>query len=258
MTRADREFRMGFRISLITHLALLFLIIVKNLIFPDTPQPFIPSLRVDIVGLPDTLKTELQNLPKNIREMDNIKKSLEKVTDDIQKDKSPTRDKVEEAEPDEMVHKPKKLDMATRQKKLQSALARIKALEKIANLTEHENDSKKAGALIKGNILSKGTSLSGDAKETSDANYYDALRSHLQENWALPVWIARQNLSAQVQIFIDTRGKLKFYKFLKLSGNAQFDNAVKRTISESEPYPTPPLGIAALLATEGVLVGFPL
>src|SRR4051794_32137306 len=55
---ADRDFSFGFRLSVVTHLGLVFLFVVKNVIFPGKPLTYIPSLRVDLVGLPDQLKNE--------------------------------------------------------------------------------------------------------------------------------------------------------------------------------------------------------
>ena len=76
--------------------------------------------------------------------------------------------------------------------------------------------------------------------------------------WELPKWLHDQNLHAKVAIFIDRRGQLIRYEFRKSSGNEQFDAEVKRTLEVSWPFPLPPDGVASDLATEGVLLGFPL
>ena len=145
---------------------------------------------------------------------------------------------------------------AKREKKLTSALDRIRALEKIED--ESKSESRPSAAIVKGNKLSKGTSLSGDAKEAAEASYYDTLRSKLQENWELPVWIARQNLDAQVRVYIDPYGRVRSYRFMKASGNDQFDSAIKKTLEDSQPFPKPPDELASSLLVDGILVGFPL
>jgi TolA protein len=250
----DVDFSKGLKVSLWAHAALFAFVILKSLVFPDRLVPLPPTLRVDIVGLPDLLKNERVRSGKF--SSDEIEKALKKAEEDIRKIKPlpPVKKEAERADPEEMVLKPKPgADAAARQKKLKGALARMKALAKIQS-----QEDEKPAELIKGNIVSKGTSLSGDAREAAEASYFDSVRDKLQESWALPVWIARQNLSAQVLIFIDSRGRLRGLRFMKLSGNPHFDEAVKRTVMESQPFPIPPAGIAQQVHVDGILVGFPL
>src|ERR1035437_4339097 len=84
----------GLRWSLICHLSLVVAIVVKSLIFPSDVKPFIPSLRVDLVGLPDNLKKELErakSLPlpqkgetapiETAKPSEKIKEALEKLAE---------------------------------------------------------------------------------------------------------------------------------------------------------------------------------
>jgi TonB family protein len=271
---ADEGLGKALRVSFVLHAIFLCLVIFKGLVFPHKAKPYIPSLRVDMVSLPDMLKKDLQNVPPSQSNKD-IAAALKQAELDAHKikpvkipDQPKTKTPVERAEKDELVLHPKKLaehapkektaeKPVERSKSLKSALDRIKALDKIHAL-ESSEEKPAHSAVIKGNRVSKGTSLSGDARESAEASYYDALRGKLQENWALPVWIARQNLSAQVQIFIDSRGRVRNFRFMKSSGNPQFDSAIKKTLEESQPFPNPPEGIAGSLAVDGVLIGFPL
>ncbi|MBC7691548.1 MAG: cell envelope integrity protein TolA [Methylotenera sp.] len=274
----------GLRWSFIAHGVLLLVIIIKSVIFPGKPVLYIPSLRVDVVGLPDLLKKDLANVPKTAPDMG---EALKKAETDAQKIKAPPPEpkapKIAEkapeevAKPDDMVLHPKKLaekvenkkDLAKknrerlkeltqdhpRDKKLRSALDRIKSLNKISAESETKGP---ASPVIKGNAISHGTSLSGDARENAESGYMDLVRDKLQDKWELPVWIQRQKLSAQVQIFIDMRGRLNGMRIMKSSGNAAFDEAVKKTVTASAPFPVPPAGIAGSLSSSGILVGFPL
>jgi colicin import membrane protein len=252
----------GLRWSAVFHAGLALFVIIKSFVFPGTPIVYHPTLRVDIVGLPDLLKNEKQQIAKlpqaeTTAQNETLTEALKQAETQAKKVKTP-----EPAMPDELVLKPTASNQTkqiaeqqnVRQKKMKNALDRIKALSRI---TEAENKAS-PGVLIKGNHISKGTSLSGDARESLTANYYDSLRERLQEFWSLPVWIARQKLAAQVQMMIDSRGRLQSFRFVRLSGNAQFDNAVKRTLQESQPYPTPPRELASTLMSDGILVGFPL
>ena len=251
------DYSAAFKWSIIGHGMLMAFVILKSLVFPGNPVPYIPTLRVDIVGLPDALRKDLSK-PATSASLTDIKKALDKVDQELRRAKlktpvAPAKDTSEKPVTDEMVLKPKPPDSKGLDKKLKGALARIKALEKISS-----SDGETRPTVIKGNFISKGSSLSGDARESAESNYYDNLRSKLQESWALPVWVARQNLSAQVQIYIDGRGRLRTYRFVKLSGNPQFDGAVKQTLMESQPFPAPPPELASSILVDGILVGFPL
>lgn len=253
---SDQALGRAIRVSMALHGALLFFFTIKSVVFPSTPVLIAPTLRVDIVDLPDVLKKDLMKAPlPEIAKKDSegeVKKPP-KIADPPK-----TETKIEKAERDEMVLNAKQAakEKADREKKLRGALARIKALDRIQAIPNE--DAEPVPTVIKGNQISKGTSLSGDARESMQATYYDALRERLQENWALPLWLERQKLSAQVQIFIDRSGKTRNFKFLRLSGNAQFDEAVKRTLTQSQPFPIPPDDIRDKILVDGVLIGFPL
>ena len=269
---ADRDFKVGMRLSVAFHVLLAAFILVKSLVFPGKPMLYIPALRVDLVGLPDLLKKDLHNIPK-ADESDHLTQALKEAQKQAQKVKSeatpqktPDKAPVAKAEappaPDELLLHPKKTQQAQvepkhRKEKLRSALDRIKALERI-NAEFDTVSEKRSAPVVKGNKISKGSSLSPDARESGEANYLDSLREHLQENWSLPAWLSRQTLSAQVQIFLDAHGRLHSFRFSRTSGNPQFDDAVKRTIQESQPFPTPPTEIVSSLLSNGILIGFPL
>lgn len=230
METAKHETGRGVRNSAILHIAAIVGFLIYTRVVPPEAMPMIPTLRVDLVGLPDQLKKDLV-LP--------AEPAPEKVepAPPVAKEPAPEKPKAEE-----MVLKPKKEKetAADRASAMKNALKRMKALAKV---TEED-------APIKGNRVSQGSSLDGNARE-GEATYYDRLRTRLQENWALPVWLSRQNLSARVQVQIDAVGRLSGFTFVQRSGNAQFDEAVARTLRDSAPFPRPTGAVS-------VLVGFPL
>lgn len=228
--------------SFIGHAAIFVFIIVKSFIFPGEPLVISPpALRVDIVGLPDLLKKDLhvikESAPPLVKEIKETKK--------IEKTSPMTTEPPPKA--DEMILNPKK---SAKKSKIDSALARIRALEKM-----NESDEP---VVIKGNQVSAGTSLSGDAREKSEAGYFDLIRDSLIEHWALPPWLARQKLSAQIQIRIDPAGRVLSSKFIKNSGNETFDAAILGTLRDSQPLPRPPKELLNSLSDDGIVVGFPL
>ena len=246
------DLQIGLRWSLYLHGGVILFVILKSLVFPGTPKVFAPALRVDLVGLPDILKKDLAALPK-----------LPSAKEPPAPSKAPdTPD--EAADPKEMVLKPKKVPDASpadREKKLKNALARIKALDRIqaADREDAKNKAREAAIpLLKGNIISKGTSLSGAARESAEASYYDEVRERIQSQWVLNAWLARQKLSARVQIFVDARGRIRSFRFTEPSGNAAFDEAVRSALGRSQPLPAPPPEFAAGVLADGISVGFPL
>lgn len=246
--------RRALKTSLIVHVGLLVFIILKSLVFPSSYTMSPPSLRVDIVDLPDVLKKDLKKTP--MPTSDEVKKALEKVDKEVReaKSKKAKAPPVEEAAPDEMVLKPKDKGAPDkkREKKMKSALDRIKALSKISD------DEEIKVAPVKGNILSKGTSLSGEARENVEATYADLVRDRAAEYWELNPLLARQKLTAKVRIHIDNQGRLIKVNFTQLSGNPKFDEEVKRAIQRAAPFPKPPAPIAEDILTSGVGLAFPL
>lgn len=251
----EDELGRAFWWSIFVHGAIALFIVLKSLVFPSEPIMLAPSLRVDIVGLPDILKKDLAQVSKKIPD-------IEKVAP---KPVAPVAPVEAQAKPDEMVLKPTKIEKktaqkteelkdTTRDKKLQSALARIRALEKL----KAKDDDSDRPVVIKGNQISAGSSLSGDARESNQSGYYDLVREALMEFWALPAWLGRQKLAAQVVIRIDPAGTILSSKFLKTSGNPQFDEAILATIRDAQPLPRPPKDLLNSLADNGITVGFPL
>jgi len=133
-------------------------------------------------------------------------------------------------------------------------MARIKALEKIAAMQKTASDAEP----IKGNIISKGSSISGEAKTSLETTYYDVVLEKIRSNWELPKWLQEQNISAKVLILLDRNGQITSYQLVKPSGNEQFDQEVKRAIEVSAPFPAPPTAVIPDVGTQGIQLGFPL
>jgi len=279
----------GIRWSLIAHGAALIILIVKGLIFPGEPAMIAPTLRVDMVGLPEILKKDLQDVSKTPPGIQDALKNAEEAAKQelAAKKREAEADTASEEEdrtdPDELVLQAKKKREAEERKKrdeeeknkreklareakerldrerrTKNALDRLKALSKLESEKSDTSNEPGNGVVIKGNRLSGGASLDPAAREGLESSYYERVRNRLVENWALPVWLTRQNLQAKVVVFIDERGRLSNFQFTKNSGNETFDEAVRKTLRDSQPYPLPPTEIAPSLQSTGILVGFPL
>ena len=210
-------FRRFVLFSIALHVLLIIYMAIKSLVFPDTATEYLPSLRVDLVALPDQKKNDTLT-PKP-------------------------------AEPEPEAQKPK-AETKPDVKKLKATLERIKAIERIKALA--------GGDEVRGNKISKGSALTGEAKTSLETTYFDVILERVRSNWELPKWLQEQNLSAKVTIYLDARGQMKSFKFTKSSGNDQFDSEVKRTLQASSPFPLPPDAISSDLSGSGILLGFPL
>jgi TolA protein len=240
--------------SLGFHAAALAFILIKSVFFPGEPIRIVPTLRVDMVGLPDVVKKDLPSLSKLTAKP--VEAKADPKTNDA---------KNEVAAKDELVFKPKekakerderKKESAEKEKKLKAALNRIKALDRIRE--EDKSESSDEGVVIKGNKVSPGSSLSGEAREAAEASYFEKVRDKLSDSWALPPWLAKKELSAQVRLNISAIGVVTSFEFIKSSGNPQFDAAVKTAIREAQPLPKPPANIYTVIGAQGIVVGFPL
>jgi TonB family protein len=252
------------RASLLIHALLLFLALIRAYLLKDHSKPYVPSLRVDLVALPDLLKNEVKRAHhKELqKELSEILKNAEKKAQRIQHDQAEI--KIKQAptpvKPQDMTLSHQNKDKPKNSyEQNRKAIDRLKLLAKIQDrLTAETHPNQQKTLLMKGNKLSKGSSIAEDARESSEESYFDLLKDRLQENWSLPPWIARQNLSAQVEIRIDAHGNLAQIQFVRPSGSPQFDEAVKKTIQMSQPFPTPPEEVRLSLQKHGILIGFPL
>ena len=244
----------GWQLSLAFHGAVVLLIILSQWVLPGEALPILPTLRVDLVGLPDQTKSE-QILPGKAEELRQAEDQAKRVqTPDlssipIPKSKPEDQDTgpALQVRSDAKKESPKK----DRRNQLLASLNRIKSLQKI-------QADDRPGTPVAGNRVSRGTSLSADALQAMQSTYFDLVRDRLQEHWSLPIWLSRQNFSAQIQLTIDGSGRVKFLRWLKRSGNDSFDQFVQRAVQDAQPFDRPPSEVVSLVESRGIQVGFPL
>lgn len=260
MTSENDAFSWFTKISAALHLIIGFIFVAAPLLFPHKPIQYVPSVRVDLVGLPDMTKAEQQNKPVpavSNAELKRLEKKLDAMKDAPKLEPVPEVEK-EVAKPDEMVLKKetkkevapvKKDDSAQRKKQLNSAIERMKALEAIRG----EQSDSEAVKPLKGNVVNKGSALFGE--QTNDTNaYVDSLVTKIRANWDLPIWMARQKASAKIVLRIRSDGSIGQIQFVQTSGNEKFDQFVRNCITKSAPFDPPPADIES----DGIMLGFPL
>ena len=250
------EFR-GVLLSIGLHASLFVFLISRQALFPASkPIQIEQTLRVDLVGLPDLVKAEMPTAmpapaPPTVDEPEAAQRDTAAP---------PPPEKSEMVIPKKESEKASKpAPEVNRKNQIANALKRIKSIEKLKDQEEKtEREEAQEAAVIKGNKVSPGNSLSGEAKEALEVSYYEKVKDALAENWSLPPWLAKQELSAQVMVQLDSNGQLQNLRFLKSSGNAQFDNIVKNTIRDSLPLPRPPKNLIGQMTDKGMVLGFPL
>ncbi|MBI3542004.1 MAG: TonB C-terminal domain-containing protein [Deltaproteobacteria bacterium] len=249
------QFWKGFKLSAAAHAALTIAAVALSLAVPREPTKFLPSIRVDLVALPDVKKADLGKL-------DDINEKLKEASQESKKLLEKSKAKKAEpvpTPPDEMAlkdktkpkEKEKEKSKDSSKKDLQNALDRIKALAEIEKDTKQSKNKGKPP--VRGNKVSQGDSATG--APTIDMNaFVSKMRSRLQENWNLPVWLSTKNLDAKVVVFLDRAGFVKNTVLAKSSGNKQFDDYCLKTIRMAQPFGAPPDDILS----DGVTLGFPL
>jgi outer membrane biosynthesis protein TonB len=230
------------RLSIALHTALLLTLAIREFLLPVTPREYLPSLRVDLVGLPENKRNVLPvpaatpaavtAPPAPAAQTAEIPTATDKGDLSIVKKKSKSK-KEKEA-----------------QKRLKQALDRIRAIERIKMLA--------GGDEVKGNSVSKGSALTGEAKQALETSYFDVILERVRTYWELPKWLQGQNRSAKVMIYLDGQGQLRSFQFVQVSGSESFDSEVKRTLQAAAPFPVPPAALASDISKQGILLGFPL
>jgi len=81
-----------------------------------------------------------------------------------------------------------------------------------------------------------------EVKTLSNPNdIYKALVEHaLLSRWNRPENIADDNFVAEVELSVDSSGKVKDYRWLSGSGNARWDNSVKAALAQAKAISRPP------------------
>lgn len=226
-------------VSIIVHIAVVLVFTTKAIFFPGEPIVFEAAIKVDLVALPD--KIDPNETIKNLPTAD------EKVPDT----KLPTKEK--------KAKDPEAINLEKSKKKESAALAKLKqmsALEEIEKQISEDNKKKALDKLRKGNSLSSGSELKGLNRLQHD-NYISSVERHIRQNWSLPEWLSRKNLSAQIRVRFDESGNVISRQIVKSSGNPSFDEVVINTVQMSSPVPAPPAKFTRIMSAEGILFGFP-
>lgn len=236
--------------SAIAHVVLLLVLTVRAFLFSGEPIKLDNAIRVDIVGLPEKSaalpppieepKAEAPAAPPppTTKELPPIVKEVPKKTEPV-------------------VLKPTKPDPKQQRKNQEAAMKRLEAMARLDRqarteaVTKALNDAKNAQAAVRGNQLSKGSSLSGLTRLDHD-RYLEVLKTRIQSHWRPPKFLASSKLRIRVVLFVDQNGAVLKKTIAQTSGNHVFDESALTAIEESLPLQPPPESLRGVLANSGV------
>lgn len=257
----------GFYVSLIAHISLIVFMIIKVSFFTKPQLNLAEAIRVDMVGLPEKYNPaqKSNDLPEK------IEKQPEPVVETKPEEKKP-EPKVE-AKPEEKKPEPKPqakpdpkakpdndaVSLNKSKQKQKEALEKLKkmsAIEKIRQQVQNQKSADTAAKVLKGRVLSKGTSPTGLDKIQSE-NYLVQLDALIKSKWALPQWLIGKPLKTKVLVKIHPDGRVADRKIVQSSGNPTYDEYCIQAIEKAAPFPKVPDKFTEIYSEDGVLFGFP-
>lgn len=222
------------------------------------------SVRVDLVAMPSMTIKELKSLEK-------LAAGKPKV--EVIAEPEPKTPKVEvETKGPEFIKKVKKLSFAEMmkgysKKKLPKAkvtksnVKKNKAKAGIGGLSRSERLAL-ANLVKEGNRLKKGSSLTATGIGSSDNGtfhtYMEQARDWVKREWKLPTYLRDKDLSCQIQIFVNSSGKLLKTEIYKSSGNKEFDERAVAAVKASNPLPGYANEIKSRVVGGEIVLAFPL
>ena len=262
----------GFYVSLIAHISLIAFMIIKVSFFTKPQLNLSEAIRVDMVGLPEKYNPaeKSNDLPEK------IEKQPEPVVEPKPEEKKPEPAKPEptvEAKPQPAAPEPKApakpdpkakpdndaVSLNKSKQKQKEALEKLKkmsAIEKIRQQVQNQKAADAAAKVLKGRVLSKGTSPTGLDKIQSE-NYLVQLDALIKSKWALPQWLIGKPLKTKILVKIHPDGRVADRKIVQSSGNPTYDDYCIQAIEKAAPFPKVPEKFTEIYSEDGVLFGFP-
>lgn len=270
----QEEFKKSLNLSFGIHALILSFFILKLVFFSEPKIDLSQAIRVDMVGLPDKIKPgELPPKIENILKEQATPAEAEKKEDSKKPEPAPKTEKTKELPAKEPKADPNTINLDKTKAKQKSALDKLKsissvdkksALDKIRNQVREETYEKAKAeslqrqqqALIKGRVISAGTSLTGIDRLQSDS-YLAQLDARIKANWSLPQWLMNRPYKTRVLVKFSKDGRIISQNIILSSGNPSYDEYCLQAIKEAEPFPPVPEKFTEKYSADGIVVGFP-
>ncbi|MBT4760524.1 MAG: hypothetical protein HOO06_02400 [Bdellovibrionaceae bacterium] len=220
-------------ISLGLHLFIISIFTIKFTLFKTENIIFENAIRVDMVALPEKIKSKTAKPSKIKNKTVRLKQKKKKAK-----------------------YFKKKQLKALKELKAMSALDQIKQ-DLINDEKNKENtNNKPKDPVFKGNIIASGDSLDG-LNQLKYNKYLSEVKRRINQNFVLPAYLNNQDLKAKALIAIDMQGYIIKKEILETSNNNLFDQSVLTSIDKSSPLPQPPDRLKSLLSKNSFILSFP-
>lgn len=240
-TLEDPFFRRAIVISVFLHLILY----IGSITLPLIPFlkgrrgeiRYTPTIRVDLVALPDT----------PYREMKQISEEIRKAQDAIQEIKKPKGELVLQQKDELKWQNRIKLKRGAK-----SAIERLRALQAL----EKRLETAKKESERKGNVIAAGASLPATASGKVLDEYRSQVIEKIKLRWALPPYLRKQSdLSGEIILFLNPDGRV-IRREIVTSGVQEFDSYMNQALEEALPFPSVPEALQRAVRYDGISVTF--
>ncbi len=255
-----KKFNEGILISVIVHSLIVIVFIIQVTFFSEPLIDLSQAVRVDMVAMPDKLAAN--EMPQKIQDILNEKPIKEKMEE-------PVAEKIEKKaieKPAEKVALPQKkiktdaeaINLKKIKAQQKSALDKLKKMSAIDKLRQEEKNepAAKKPVIVKGRIISAGSTLSGLDKLQSD-NYLLNLDGHIKQYWSLPQWLINKSFRTRILVKFDANGNVLFKQIVQPSGEPAYDNYCMQAIDQATPFPKFIEKFSEKYSRDGVVIGFP-
>ena len=236
--------------------------ITKRSLFETKIRKIPEAVRVDLVGMPTLTVKELERLPRIKSGKIDLEKQVSTTELESKLEKKAAPVKVEKKEEvikknDTVLLKNKKSKKKKKNKKKNTKKgikskagkkAKNKAAEELRNL------------ILMGNQLSKGELATGEVSDvdlTELDRYALKVKNRIKPHWNLPSFLLDLDLRARVRIYINKEGELIRMSLIDKSGNAEYDNRVRKAIELAEPFDAPAKNIREAVEDGELVLVFP-
>lgn len=190
---------------------------------------YTPTIRVDLVALPDTPYREMKQISEEIRKAQDAVQEIKE-----QKDEFKWRNRI-------------KLKRGAK-----SAIERLRALQAL----EKRLETAKQESERKGNVIAAGASLPATASEKVLDEYRSQVIEKIKLRWALPPYLRKQSdLSGEIILFLNLDGGV-IRREIVTSGVQEFDSYMNQALEEALPFPSVPEALRRVVRYDGISVTF--
>ena len=255
----NSSFRFFLTLSFSLHvgLALLAFIFSKSFLFQSKDKILVieNAIQVDQIELSNLKKLSsspanknqtLPSLPKTSQKKQPLKAKKEKILN-LKKEKTKKLDQKEE-----------KKDKSDRKKKEQVT---PDPNEKDQNKSDTEKEILEESTDPELSSAKSDDTNSDDSQLSSEqiseiSHYANGILRQIRANWQIPSYLTNKNLTTQLEIKIDSQGRVIYKEILISAGDDIYDSFVLKTIEKGSPYLKPSDSVQKIIKN-GIVLNIP-